>query len=499
MAGRPPDSRRDTGATIRMQRIAIIGGGISGLSAAFYLEQQRRAGVSLEYVLFQKTSRLGGSLQTECADDCLIEAGPDSFLTEKPWAADLCRELGIAAQLIGSNDAERKTYILVKGRLVSIPDGLMFMVPTKILPVVFSQLFSLGAKLRMAQEWFHPPRPAGGDESVAALVERHYGPEMVDRLADPLLSGVYGGEASGLSVRAVLPRFAEMESKHGSLGRGMLAARRRLASSNAAPRPLFTSLKNGMQQLVDAIVARLPREALHTGSTVRALHLEGSSWRVALDDSGGESFDSVILATSAPAAGALLAPVQPELARELSCIAYSSSVTITLGYERRGLRLPPGFGFLVPRSDGKRMLACTFVHNKFPHRAPQDRALIRCFLGGSRDEEILNWPDQQIELAVRQELRNILWLTAKPLFCRIYKWQGAMAQYGVGHLERLQRIESLRRQLPGLALAGNGYRGIGVPDCIRSGKEAAAFAANPQAVVTAVTPAKDPLAQQPAR
>ncbi|HKW67568.1 MAG TPA: protoporphyrinogen oxidase, partial [Terriglobales bacterium] len=170
----------------------------------------------------------------------------------------------------------------------------------------------------------------------------------------------------------------------------------------------------------------------------------------------------------------------------------------TLGYERRGLRLPPGFGFLVPRSEGKRMLACTFVHNKFPHRAPKDRPLIRCFLGGSRDEEILSWPDQRIELAVRQELRDILWLTAKPLFCRIYKWQGAMAQYGLGHLERLKRIERLRQQLPGLALAGNGYRGIGVPDCIRSGKEAAAFAANPQAEVTSVTPAKDPLAQQPA-
>ena len=482
-----------------MRRIAIIGGGISGLSAAFYLEQPRRKGAPLEYVLFEKTSRLGGSLQTEHADGCLIEAGPDSFLTEKAWAADLCRELGIAGELIGSNDADRKTYILVKGRLVPIPDGLMFMVPTKILPVVFSRLFSLPAKLGMAREWFHPPRPVNGDETVAALVERHYGPEMVDRLADPLLSGVYGGEASGLSVRAVLPRFAEMEAKHGSLGRGMLAARKRMANSNAPGRPLFTSLKDGMQQLVDTIMARLPREALRTGSTVRALRLDGSSWLVALDDSGGERFDSVILATPAPAAGALLAPVHAELARELSGIAYSSSVTVTLGYERAGLRLPPGFGFLVPRGEDKRMLACTFVHNKFPHRAPKDRALIRCFLGGSRDEEILSWPDQRIELAVRQELRDILWLTAKPLFCRIYKWQGAMAQYGVGHLERLERIERLRQQLPGLALAGNGYRGIGVPDCIRSGKEAAAFAANPQTTVTGVTPAKDPLAQQPVR
>lgn len=491
-----------------MRRIAIIGGGISGLSAAFHLEQQRRAGVPVEYVLFERAPRLGGSLRTEHAEGCLIEAGPDSFLTEKPWAADLCRELGIAGELIGSNDRDRKTYILVKGRLVAIPDGLMFMVPTKILPVVFSPLFSLGTKLRMAQEWFHPPRPADGDETVAALVERHYGPEMVDRLADPLLSGVYGGEASGLSVRAVLARFAEMEARHGSLGRGMLAARKRMAKGNAPSRPLFTSLKDGMQQLVDAVVARLPREALRTGNAVCELQREapragaspqGEGWSVTAEHSGVEHFDSIILATPAPAAGALLASVQPQLAAELSAIAYSSSVTVTLGYARAGLRLPPGFGFLVPRSEGKRMLACTFVHNKFPHRAPADLALIRCFLGGARDEEILGWSDQRIEAAVRKELRDILWLTAQPLFCRIYKWKGAMAQYGPGHLERLERIEQLRRQLPGLFLAGNAYRGIGVPDCVRSGKDAATLAAGAPPAVTGVTPAKEPVAQQPPR
>ncbi|HKU21386.1 MAG TPA: protoporphyrinogen oxidase [Terriglobales bacterium] len=482
-----------------MRRIAIIGGGISGLSAAYYLERQRRQGAPLQYVLFESSPQLGGSLRTEHAESCLIEAGPDSFLTEKPWAADLCRELGIGGQLIGSNDADRKTYILVKGRLVPIPDGLMFMVPTRILPVVFSPLFSTGAKLRMAREWFHPPRPAGGDETVAALVERHYGPEMVDRLADPLLSGVYGGEASGLSVRAVLPRFAEMEAKHGSLGRGMLAARKRMAAAKAPSRPLFTSLKNGMQQLVDAIVKHLPREVLRTGSTVRDLRREAGSWSVSADNTAEERFDSLILATPAPVAGTLLAPVQPELGAELSAIAYTSSVTVTLGYERSGLRLPPGFGFLVPRSEGKRMLACTFVHNKFPHRAPKDRALIRCFLGGARDEEILGWSHQQIEAAVREELRDILWLTAQPLFCRVYKWKGAMAQYGLGHLERLERLERLRQQLPGLALAGNGYRGIGVPDCVRSGKEAAAQAAGLPSAVTAVTSAQGPLAQQPAR
>src|SRR5271167_3201554 len=236
-----------------MKRIAIIGGGISGLSAAFALEEQRAQGASLEYVLFESSARLGGVLVTERVDGCLVEAGPDSFLTEKPWASDLCREVGLADQLIGSNDADRKTYILVKGRLVVIPDGLMFMVPTKITPTLLSPLFSVRTKMRMAAEWFHPPHKADGDESVATMVERHYGPEMVDRLADPLLSGVYGGEASQLSVRAVLPRFAEMEAKHGSLGRAMLAARKKMAAAAKGPsRPLFSSLKDGMQQMVDA-------------------------------------------------------------------------------------------------------------------------------------------------------------------------------------------------------------------------------------------------------
>src|SRR5215470_10038027 len=246
-----------------MKRIAIVGGGISGLSAAFALEEAKRAGASVEYALFEASPRLGGVLVTDRMDGCLVEAGPDSFITEKPWAADLCRKIGLGDQLIGSNDRERKTYILVNGKLVVMPDGLMFMVPTKILPTVFSPLFSLRTKLRMAAEWFHPPHRAAQDETVAEMVERHYGPEMVDRLADPLLSGVYGGEASTLSVHAVLARFADMEAKHGSLGRAMLSARKQMAAAAKGPaRPLFTSLKEGMQQMIDALVARIDANAL---------------------------------------------------------------------------------------------------------------------------------------------------------------------------------------------------------------------------------------------
>jgi oxygen-dependent protoporphyrinogen oxidase len=456
-----------------MKRIAIIGGGISGLSAAYALEEKRRAGVEVEYVLYEASSRFGGVLVTDRVDGCILEAGADSFLTEKPWAIDLCKKLGLGDQLIGSNDSERKTYIVLRGKLVEMPDGLMFMVPTKLAPTVLSPLFSWGTKLRMAREWFHPPHKANGDETVAAFVERHYGAEMVDRLADPLLSGVYGGEASQLSVRAVLPRFAEMEAKHGSLGRAMLAARGAMArASQGAPPPLFTSLKDGMQQMVDALLGVLDGESLRSGANVQAVSPEAGGWVVSAG-LGSDEFDAVILALPTHAAAALLQRCGKELASELAGIDYSSSVTVALGYDKQVREsLPPGFGFLVPRTEGKRMLAATFVHNKFPHRAPADRAIVRCFLGGARGEHTLALPDDEILRIVREELDQILHLSAEPLFARVFKWRGAMAQYGVGHLERLQRIEGLRQKLPGLALAGNGYSGIGVPDCVRSGTTA---------------------------
>jgi oxygen-dependent protoporphyrinogen oxidase len=455
-----------------MKRIAIVGGGISGLAAAFALEERRRAGDSLEYAVYESGPRFGGVLATDQVDGCLVEAGPDSFLTEKPWAADLCRRLGIEDQLIGSNDGGRKTYILVKGKLTPMPDGLMFMVPTRLAPTLLSTLFSPGTKFRMMREWRFSPRHSRNDESVAALVERHYGAEMVERLADPLLSGVYGGEAAQLSVRAVLPRFVEMESKYGSLGRGMLAARKNVKTVQSAL-PIFSSLKGGMQQLAEALVARLPVDVLRVISPVQAVQKQDWGWVVSAGYAS-DQFDAVIVATSATAAAPLFEITSAELASELKAIPYSSSMTVALGFDKEvRAALPAGFGFLVPRSEGKRMLAATFVHNKFSHRAPEDRALIRCFLGGTRDEAVLQLPDEEVLGIVREELRQILGLNAEPVFTRIYRWRGALAQYIVGHLERVQRIESLLKQLPGLALAGNAYRGIGVPDCVRSGEEAA--------------------------
>lgn len=456
-----------------MTRVAVIGGGISGLSAALSLEEQRRAGV-IEYTLYESAAHLGGVLRTDHIQGCIVEAGPDSFISEKPWATDLCRTVGLGTQLIGSNDADRITYILVRGRLIPMPDGLMFMVPTKVLPTGVSPLFSWATKLRMAKEFFHPPHALDGDESVASLVKRHYGSEMVDRLADPLLSGVYGGEAANLSVRAVLPRFAEMERAHGSLGRAMLAARKKMRSAvkKKSP-PLFTSVKDGMQQLVDAIIPRLDAASLKTNTAVHSMEAESGGWKIS-SGAGPAHYNAVILALPAHAAAQLLSKCSPDLAAELSAIQYSSSITVGLGYDQTVRQsLPPGFGFLVPRSEGKHLLAATFVHNKFPHRAPEDRALLRCFFAASSAENIWPLSDDAIVALVRNELQKILRVSALPLFARVYRWKSAMAQYGVGHLERLERIERFRQSIPGLALAGNGYRGIGVPDCVRSGQEAA--------------------------
>jgi len=456
-------------------RVGIIGGGISGLSAAFYLEKERTKGVPLTYVLLEAGNRLGGSMFSEHIDGCLVEGGPDSFLTEKPWAANLCQELGIADQLIGSNDAERKTYIVVHNRLIAMPDGLMFMVPTKILPTALSPLFSMGTKCRMLAELLHPPRPMRNDETVAQMVERHFGPEVVDRLADPLLSGVYGGDASDLSARAVLPRFVDMEEKYGSLSRAMLAAHNKMkaAMAHAKPRPLFSSLRDGMQQMIDALLERVDRSALRTGTSVQSIALRDGKYDVTTS-AGVESFDALVMATPARVAGQLLANVDGKLADDLRAVQYSSSVTVTMGYGMQQLAgLPPGFGFLVPRSEHRRMLACTFVHNKFPHRAPADKGIVRSFLGGSKDETVLSLSDQEIESIVRAELKAILGLDAEPRFIRIYRWRGAMAQYTTGHLDRVARIEAAVKSRPSLEIAGNAFRGIGVPDCIRTGQEAA--------------------------
>ncbi|HVC46166.1 MAG TPA: protoporphyrinogen oxidase [Terracidiphilus sp.] len=469
-------------------RTAIIGGGIAGMAAAWELEKARAAGEAAEYTLFEARERLGGVLASETVGGAVLDCGPDSFLTEKPAAAELCRELGLGEALTPSNDAGRKTWIVVRNRLVPLPDGLMFLIPTKLLPTALTPLFSLKTKLRMAMELLHPPRASEADESVAALVERHFGREAVDRLADPLLSGIFGGDATQLSARTVLARMVEMEANYGSLTRGMLAAHRQMraraaaaeAQGNARPaqRATFTTLRGGMQQLVEAVEARLSPEAIRRGTAVSAVERAGEGWRVT---SGGRSqqFDAVIMAAPAWAAGALLGGVDAALGEELAAIPYSSSITVNLVFDEQAIGpLPEGFGFLVPASEGRTMLACTFAHHKFLGRAPKGKAVLRAFLGGARNEALLSETDEALEATVRRELREILGARtmppgAEPEAVRISRWKRAMAQYAVGHQERMERIHARVETLPGLKLAGNAYDGIGVPDCIRLGRAAA--------------------------
>jgi oxygen-dependent protoporphyrinogen oxidase len=464
-------------------RIAIIGGGIAGLAAAFELELARAAGAAVDYTLFEARERLGGSLSSESVHGAIIELGPDSFLTEKPAAAALCRELGLGSDLIASNDAARKTWILVRNRLVPLPDGLMFLVPTKLIPTALTRLFSLRTKLRMGMEWLlPPPASASEDESVADLVRRHFGSETVDRLADPLLSGIYGGDATQLSAHSVLPRLVEMERQHGSLTRGMLAAHRKMrqaagpASQPKAARPIFTTLRGGMQQLVNALEARLDPACLRRSTPVASLEKTSAGWRIAARGAT-EFYDAVILAAPAPVAGKLLEFTDPELSQALGAIPYSSSITVNLLYDESILPpLPEGFGFLVPAVEGRSMLACTFVHRKFLGRTPPGKAVLRAFLGGIRNHAMLTEPDATLIQTVRRELGEILGPAlqrTEPEAWRVSRWPSAMAQYAVGHQQRKQQIEARVALLPGLRLAGNAYDGIGIPDCIRLGRLAA--------------------------
>jgi oxygen-dependent protoporphyrinogen oxidase len=449
-----------------MKRIAIIGGGIAGLTAAFYLEKARRAGADLQWALFEKSDRLGGVIQTERHDGFVIEAGPDSFLSVKLDASQLCQELGIGDQLITSNDATRKTYILVKGKLVPIPQGLEFMVPTRIWPMATTPLFSLKTKLRMAGELFSSVRKNAGDESVGDFVRRHFGQEMVDRVAEPLLAGVYGGNAERLSIRAVLPRFAEMERKHGSLVRATLRAKT-LAGPRAKPQPLFTSLKNGMQQMVEALAAALPQSAIRLRQQNMTLRQVNDDWQI---ESGGinERFQAVLLAVPAPAAAGLLRQFHPSLIEGLAGIEYTSTAAVALAYDQA--ELPSGHGFLVPRSEGRKLMACTFVHKKFSYRAPGDMKLLRCFFSSSRMPDLLTHSDEALQQFARQELKDILGLTARPRFAQTFRWDRAMAQYETGHLDRVAEMEKIIAAMPGFHIIGNSFHGIGVPDCIKSAR-----------------------------
>lgn len=486
-----------------MRRIAIIGGGISGLAAAYTLARARQGGAPIEEMLFEAGPWLGGVIRTEKVEGFVVEAGPDSFLAEKPQAAAMAHVLGLGDDLIGSNDHARRTYIVHRGRLLPLPDGLMFLVPTRLWPMLTTRLLPLSTKIAAAREmFFSPPKGEREDESVASFVRRHFGGAMVENIADPLLAGVYGGDSEELSVRSVLPRFYEMERQHGSLTRATLKAmRERNAAANKGPadgpasagkaatppaaKPLFMTLKGGLQQMTVRLAAQIDKNRVFMCRRVAGLELasggpggaaDSCSRRFKITCEGDKVYDAdaVILALPANLAGGLVSSLDPRLGELLGGIPYSSSMTVSLGYDEHArAKLPPGFGFLVPRKEQRRMLACTFVHAKFDHRVPEGKAMLRCFLGGARDPDVLGVPDEDVVHGVRRELQEILNFAAEPLFYRVHRWPGSMAQYPVGHAGRVAAMEERLQEVPGLYLAGNAYSGIGISDCIRHGKSAA--------------------------
>jgi oxygen-dependent protoporphyrinogen oxidase len=442
-----------------MQRkVLIIGGGISGLSAAYYLS---KAGI--RPTLVEKAPELGGVIRTSVQQGCVLEAGPDGFMAAKPWAMDLIRELGLADQIIGSNDHTRVTYIVRHGKLVPLPDGLMMMVPTKIMPLVGTSLFGWGTKIRMGLEFFRRPNGKQPDRSVYDFLMDHYGQESIDYLAEPLLAGVYGGDPKQMSVNSVLSRFAEIESKYGSLTRGVLAAPK--PPKTSGPKSFLWTLKNGLGELIDKL--RPSADVVH--GTVEELQRIPSGFRARVKGDWIEA-EQVVLATPAGDCAKLLGSLDSGLGRLLSEIPYTSSITMALGYRKDTFDHPlRGHGFLVPKLERRYLMGCTWVGNKFNHRMPDDMVLLRCFVVGNG----LALTDDELVANARSELRGIMGLQAQPVFHSIARWPNAMAQYTVGHAQRVERIDAIVQTIPGLHLAGNAYRGIGIPDCVKMGKDAA--------------------------
>ncbi len=440
-----------------MPRVAIIGGGISGLSTAYYLRKR-----GIPSTIFESRPRLGGVIRTEQVEGCTIEGGPDSFLSAKPAALELIRELGLEADVIGSNDHLRVTYIRKRGRLIPLPDGLMMMAPTKLMPMVTTPLLSWGTKIRMGMELLRKPKTRPGDVSVAEFIEEHYGAEAVDYLAEPLLSGIYGGDPNELSAASVLTRFVTLSEKYGSLTRGVLAERAK-ARSNGKSAPLFRTLKGGLGELVDALTPGVEARYCRVDSLERSL----AGFRL---HAGGDAIDAecVVLASEAHSAAPLVRGLDGRVADLLETVPYTSSTTVALGFRAADLQArPEGFGFLVPKKERNRIVACTWVGTKFPFRAPEDKVVARCFLSGADS------PEDEATRAVTAELAEITGIRAQPIFTRVFRWPRAMAQYPVGHSARVEEIEARVAAIPGLHLAGNAYHGIGIPDCIRMGRRAA--------------------------
>jgi len=467
------------------KHIVIIGGGIAGLSTAWYLQKQAaEKSLALRYTVLEKSSRWGGKILTEQVEGdgdqpFVVEGGPDSFLTQKPWALQLARELGLEDRLLGTNDYRRKVYVLHKGRPTPLPDGVLLIVPTKIKPFALSPLISLPGKLRMGLELFIPPKMDGQDETLADFVTRRLGSEALDKIAEPLMSGIYNAEAERQSLLATFPRFRALEEKYGSLIKGMLASRKSRGQrpgtgtgQSPAKRPIsmFVSLKDGLEELVRVLPDKLTGD-LRLNTSVTKVKQQDGRFSLTLNNGQHIEADTVVLAIPSYFAAGLIEDIAPEAAAGLEGIRYVSTGTISLAYRREEIDLPEGFGLVIPRSEERLINAVTITSTKFDRRAPAGHVLLRVFFGGSRRPEMMEVNDEQLLSSVQSELEAVLDIDAQPLFWRIYRWSKANPQYDVGHLKRVAAIEE---NLPaGLYLTGSPYRGIGIPDCVHQGQQTA--------------------------
>jgi oxygen-dependent protoporphyrinogen oxidase len=478
-------------------RIVIVGGGISGLAAAhrlFELQSQASSANAsehpLEVILLEASERLGGTVRTQRREGFLLEGGPDSFISEKPAALELAKRLGLAGRIIGTNEQHRRSFVVRGGRLRPTPEGFQLLAPSRMLPFLTTDIFTWRGKARMALDLLLPRRKSanGDDESLAAFVRRRFGQEALERMAQPMVGGIYTADPESLSLRATMPRFLEMERQHRSLILSMWKAGRKSESdarhgrgASGARYSLFLSFDEGVQVLTDALAARLPEGAARLNTKVESLKLdppahEGEPPRWILKTSGGQTIiaDALCLALPAYAAARLLRDVDDALADELDAIPYASTATVNLAYKRADIpHALEGFGFVVPFVERRATLACTFSSVKFANRAPEGHALLRAFVGGALQPEMFDLDEERMTEAVRRDLRDLLGIESPPLFAHVEKWPRSMAQYHLGHIERLSRIRAHLQNLPTLALCGNAYEGAGLPDCIRSGETSA--------------------------
>lgn len=468
-----------------MKIIAIIGGGISGLAAAHRLvELSHSHKQPLKIILLEATSRLGGIIRTDEHDGFLIERGPDSFISEKPEALALTERLGIQARLIRTNEEHRRSFIVRRGRLRPVPEGFQLLAPTRLLPFVTSDIFSWLGKLRMAGELLLPRSPANGmaDESLASFVRRRFGKEALERMAQPMVGGIYTADPERLSLRATLPRFLEMEREHRSVMLAMWRKGKESAGVSGARYSLFLSFDRGMQVLVDELKKKLAAatpDLVHVdirfNTHLDELRRDGATgWTLRTQHGESLNADAVCVALPGYATAKLLQAASPQLAKQLNSIQYASTATINLGYRRSDISHPlDGFGFVVPFAEKRSLIACTFSSIKFSGRAPNGAVLLRAFVGGALQPDMFALPESEMIARVKKDLRELLGINSDELFADVTKWHASMPQYEVGHLDRVKSIEDEVARLPGLALAGNSYRGAGIPDCIRSGEAAA--------------------------